>query len=44
MGNMRNVFKFLVGRPKHRWGDNIGMDFGKMGRGRTYGLDSSGSV
>jgi hypothetical protein len=47
MGEMRNVYKILVGkpegrrqfgRPRHRWEDNIRMD-----RVRSCELDSAGS-
>jgi hypothetical protein len=47
-GEIRNAFKILVGkpegkrplrRPRHRWEDNINMDFWKI----VFGLDSSGS-
>jgi hypothetical protein len=31
MGEMRNVYRLLVGRPIHRWVDNINMDVGKIG-------------
>jgi hypothetical protein len=42
MGEKRNVYRLLVGkqegkrplgRPKHRWVDNIKMDFGEIGWG-----------
>jgi hypothetical protein len=45
MGEMRNVYKILVemsegkrplGTPRHRWNDNIKMDFGEM---RLEGVD-----
>jgi hypothetical protein len=42
MGEMRNVYKILVGKseakrpvriPRHRWGDNVKMDLRKIGFG-----------
>jgi hypothetical protein len=42
MGEKRNVYRLLVGkpegkrplgRPRHRWVDNIGMDLGEVGWG-----------
>jgi hypothetical protein len=41
MGKMRNLYKIVVGkprrkrplgRPRHRWEDNIGMDLREIGR------------
>jgi len=50
MGEMRNVFKILVGKPegkrplgrRRRWVDNIRMDIREIRVG-DCGLDSSGS-
>jgi hypothetical protein len=51
MGEMRNAYSILVGKPegkrplekpRRRWKDNIRMDLRKIGWG--CGLDSSGSV
>jgi hypothetical protein len=51
MGEKRNACRILVGkrggkrplgRPRHRWVDNIKMDLGDMELG-WYGLDWSGS-
>jgi hypothetical protein len=51
MGEMRSLYKILVGKPegkrplgrrKRRWEDNIRMDLREIGWGRC-GLDSSGS-
>jgi hypothetical protein len=50
MGERRGAYKALVGkpegrrplgRPRHRWEDNIKMDLREVGWGR--GLDQSGS-
>jgi hypothetical protein len=49
MGEMRNAYRILVGkperkrpleRPRHRWVENIKIDLREMG---WYGLDRSGS-
>jgi hypothetical protein len=46
IGNIRNVYKSLVkrpqrkrklGRPRHRWDNNIKIDLKEVGRG--HGLD-----
>jgi len=51
MGERRGVHRVLVGkpegkrplgRPRHRWEDNIMMDLQAVGRG-GYGLDQAGS-
>jgi len=48
MGEKRGVYRVLVGKPegkrplgrhRHRWEDNIKMDFREVG----YGLDRAGS-
>jgi hypothetical protein len=31
MREMKNLCKILVGRPRHRWEDNIGMDLREIG-------------
>jgi hypothetical protein len=31
MGDMRNAYRILVGRRKHRWNYNIGMDLRETG-------------
>jgi hypothetical protein len=31
MGEKRNVYRLLVGRPRHRWIDNIKMDLLEIG-------------
>jgi hypothetical protein len=50
MGEMRNAYRILVGklegklplgRPRHRWEDNIRMDL-KGNRMRRCGLDATG--
>jgi hypothetical protein len=50
-GEKRNAYRLLVGkpegkrplgRPRRRWVDNIGMDFGVMGWVVCTGLDGSG--
>jgi hypothetical protein len=47
MGEERKVYKVLVGKPKgkrplgkprHRWGDGIRMDFGEIGWGVWSGF------
>jgi len=30
-GEMRNAYKILVRRPRHRWGDNIRVDLMEIG-------------
>jgi len=51
MGESRGVYRVLVGkpeekkslgRPRHRWEDNINMDLHEVGCG-GYGLDQAGS-
>ena len=51
MGESRGVYRLLVGklegkkplgRPRHRWEDNIKMDLQEVGCG-GYGLDRAGS-
>jgi hypothetical protein len=32
-----------LGRPRHRWEDNIKMDFQEVGRGKSWRLDGVGS-
>ena len=32
-----------LGRPRHRWEDNIKMDHQEVGGGRAWGLDGVGS-
>jgi hypothetical protein len=48
MGENRNVYRLLVGkpegkrplgRPRHRWVDNIRMDFGEVGWGDVDWID-----
>jgi hypothetical protein len=52
MGEGRNVYRVLVGkpegrrplgRPRRRWEDGIRMDLREIGWGRGCGVDSSGS-
>jgi hypothetical protein len=31
MGEMRNVYRILVGKPRHRWEDNIRIDLREIG-------------
>jgi hypothetical protein len=31
IGQMRNAYNIFVGRPKHRWEDNISMDLRVIG-------------
>jgi hypothetical protein len=50
MGEKRNAYRILVGkpegrrplgRPRHRWVDNVRMDFEKMGWGDVDWIDLS---
>jgi len=38
MGEMRNAYTILVGRPRHVWKDNIRMSLKEIVHGVVYGV------
>jgi hypothetical protein len=49
MGETRNEYRLLLGkrplgRPRHRWVDNIRMDLGEVESSCEFGIEPSGSM